>query len=373
MRTIIFLLSSLMLTLFILGCGEEAERENPLDAANERTGGVPPGMIARAGDSQIILSWPNMGFDGVKEYRIYQSYLTADKFQPIASVQSEPLNVKPEYTYTDAGLQNDGENQYFYRLTFVDENGIETPDTEVPESWPENWLENWFSVSAIPSEAPPKPDVEVKADTDLQIRLEWLTYSEIAPADLAGFRVFMGLGAEEGREQNFVLVYEYKIDEEAEGDPVFPTFYVHGNDYANNVINFSEDGITKTFRVVAFDMVDVESEPAEVKATSPNLPPSPPFITGVRWDLGLNSYEVTISWRTNLEPDVRGYVIYALKPDDTSEFKRVVNGRSENDIKISDQYVGFGEPKRYYVTAFDDTPKPDGKRDESEPSQIIGN
>ena len=49
MKTAYFLLLPLVLALFALGCSEDVERENLLDAHNERTGGAPPGMVARAG------------------------------------------------------------------------------------------------------------------------------------------------------------------------------------------------------------------------------------------------------------------------------------------------------------------------------------
>ena len=358
MKAICLLLFSLVLALFIPGCGEDTERENPLDARNERTGGAPPGMSAHAGDTQVILSWPNLGFEGVKEYKIYQSYLTPDQFQFVASVQSEAIDKVPYYTYTDTGLQNDGENRYFYRLSYVDDEGVETPALEDSEIW--------FLVDVIPSEAPPTPNVQVMEDTDLQVRLLWEGYSENAPEDLAGFKVFSGLKAADGQEQNFVPVARIENPD--------VEFYIDGNDYPNNVINFSKDGITKVYKVVAFDTVEVESDPMIVEGTSPNLPPNPPAQAKARWAFGINSYEVAIEWRRNLEPDIKGYIVYALKPYGTREFKKKIEDPNETEAIISDRYVvleGVLLPKDYYVTAFDKTPKPDGKRDESEPSKIL--
>ena len=362
MKAAYLLLFSLILIFFALGCDEDVERENPLDAKNERAGGVPPGMMARAGDSQVILSWPNMGFDGVKEYRLYQAYLTADVFQQIAAVPAAAIDEEPQYTYTDMGLQNDGDNHYFYRLSFVDDDGVETPDPETPQ----NLAENWFVVDVIPSEAPPTPDVQALEDTDLQIRLIWEGYSVDAPADLAGFKIFAGPKAAEGQEQIYNPIAEVH-------DPSLE-FYIHGNDYPNHVINFSEDGIAKVFKVVAFDTVGVESDPVILEGTSPNLPPNPPAQVTARWNFGMNSYEVVIDWRRNLESDLRGYVVYALKPDETREFKKKIDDPNETDATISDRYVvvaGGLLPKQYYVIAFDNTPTSDGKRDESEPSRIM--
>jgi hypothetical protein len=364
----IYLILLLMLIAFAFGC-EKAERENPLDPENERTGGTPPGMKARAGDSQVILSWPNLGFDGIKEYRIYRAYLAPDEFQQIASVQAETAARGAEYTYTDTGLQNDGDNRYFYRLSYVDEGGTETPDPGNPQ----NLLEDWFLVDVIPSQAPPVPDVQVIEDTDLQVRLVWEGYAQNAPDDMGGFRIYSRLKIEDGQEQPFQLAAQID-DPEVE-------FYIDGNDYLNNVINFTKDGITKQYKVVAFDEVGVESDPAIVEGTSPNLPPNPPLQVKGRWAFGINSYEVTIEWRESPEPDMGaseglggGYVVYALLPDGRQEFKKKIDDPNETEVFISDRYVvveGFLMPKQYYVTAFDNTPKPDGKRDESEPSDIL--
>ncbi len=368
MKASYFLLLSLELSLFIPGCAEDTERENPLDARNERTGGAPPGMTAHAGDSQVILSWPNLGFEGVKEFRIYRAspkpdqFETPGQFEFVTSVAAEPIDTVPDYSYTDTGLLNDDQNRYFFRLSYVDDEDVETPDPAGSEILGEDW----FHVDIIPSEAPPTPDVQVMEDTDLQVRLIWEGYSLNAPDDLAGFKVFAGVKVAEGQEQDFTLVARIENPE--------VEFYIDGNDYPRNSINFTRDGITKVYKVVALDAVEVESEPAIVEGTSPNLPPNPPIQVRARWAFGINSYEVAIEWRRNLEPDTKGYIVYALKPDGTREFKKRIEDPNETEATISDRYVvteGVLLPKDYYVTAFDKTPKSDGKRDESEPSQIV--
>jgi len=362
MKAIWFLLLSSILALFVFGCGEEVERENPLDAQNKRTGGVPPGITARAGDSQVVLSWPNLGLDGIKEFRIYRAYLTPE-FQYIASVQAGPIEELREYVYTDTGLQNDDNNIYFYRVSYVDKDGQEIPDPENPQNLPEDW----FFVDIIPSEAPPVPNVQVMEDSDLQVRLIWEGYTENAPEDLAGFKVYSALKAEEGQKQPaFALV--------AQIDDPRVEFYIDGNDYPNNIINFWGDGVTKLYKVIAFDTVGVESDSPVLEGTSPNLPPGPPPQVKGTFFLGINSYEVRIEWRESLEPDVIGYVIYAQLPDGNREFKKRIDDRNETVATISDRYVvvgGITVLKGYYVTAFDNTPRPDGKRDESEPSVLV--
>lgn len=366
-----FLVLISILMLFIFGCGEEADRENPLDSQNVRTAGAPPGLKARAGDSQVTLSWPNLGLEGIAEYRIYRAYPSPDQFQYVGSVQAKPKTEVYGYTYTDTGLENDDDNTYYYRLTYVDSSGREIPDPNVPSSLPEDWPEDWFLLNIIPSEAPPIPNARVVEDIelqgDLQVRLVWQGYLDNAPADLAGFRVYSAPKAEEGQEQlPFTLIYEIP-------DPKVE-FYIHANDYTAGIINFREDGDTKLYKVTAFDEVGVESDAPVLEGTSPNLPPSPPPQAKGRFSLGINSYEVRIEWKRNPEPDLRGYVIYALLPDGTREFKKIIHDLNETVAVISDRYVlleGVPVPKDYYVVAFDSTPREDGKRDESEPSDIV--
>jgi hypothetical protein len=363
MKAVWILLIFSAVILFIFGCDEEAERENPLDAQNIRTGGAPPGITARAGDSQVILSWPNLGLEGAEEYRIYRAYLSTDEFQFVASVPAQTIDEMPEYTYTDTGLQNDGDNVYFYRLSYVDADGIETPNPDNPASL----SEGWYLVNLIPSEAPPEPEVVVIEDTDLQVRLVWEGYADNAPADLSGFRIYSALKAEEGQEQEpFKLIADIE-DTSAE-------FYVDGNEYTENIISFSRDLTTKLYKVVAYDAVNVESDTTILEGTSPNLPPGPPPLVDSEFLLGINTYEVRLTWRRNLEPDVIGYVVYAqVPPEGESEFKKIIEDPNETAALITDRYVvieGLTYLKNYYVTAFDNTPREDGKRDESEPSEI---
>jgi len=226
-------------------------------------------------------------------------------------------------------------------------------------------------LSIISSAAPPTPNAYVVEDIelqgDLQVRLVWPGYLENAPEDLAGFRVYSAPKAEEGKEQQpFTLIFDVP-------DPKVE-FFIHANDYDNEIINFREDGVTKLYKVTAYDAVGVESDAPILEGTSPNLPPNPPPQVAGRFSLGFNSYEVRIEWNRNPEPDLRGYVIYALLPDGTREFKKIIHDINETVAVISDRYVlveGATVAKQYYVTALDSTPRTDGKRDESEPSDIV--
>lgn len=359
----------LFLVTIIYGCAGDVERENPLDAQNKRTGGVPLDVTAKAGDSQVKLSWPNLGFEGVKEFKIYRAYLSPepDNFQYVATVTADNAG---SYTYTDKGLLNDGENVYFYRVSYVDSNGRETPDPKEPK----NLSKDWSLVHLIPSLAPPTPDVKVMEDTDLQVRLLWEGYSKTAPSDLAGFKVYEAPKADKGQEQQ-PLTLVLTID-----DPKVE-FYIDGNDYVNNIISFRKDGVSKLYKVTAYDKAGVESDSPILTGTSPNLPPTPPAQIKGLFSLGLNNYEVRLDWRRNLEPDAIGYKIYALLPDGSREFKGWKTDPNDTVIIITDNYVaveGALVTKSYYVTAYDNTKKPDPNNpgqelnDESAPSQIVG-
>ncbi|HGE70238.1 TPA: hypothetical protein ENX78_05340 [Candidatus Poribacteria bacterium] len=346
--------------LLIYACSEDVERENPLDVLNQRTGGVMPWVTAKAGDSQITLSWDNMGFKGIKEYRIYRAHLLPENFELIATVPASDID---KYTYTDKGLLNDGENVYYYRVSYVDSEGIETPD---PKS-PKNLASDWSVVHLIPSLAPPPPDVQVVMDTDLMVRLVWEGYSRIAPPDLAGFKVYIAPKAEKGQEQEPLKLVAVIDDPKVE-------FYNDGNDYARNIINFRKDGVSKLYKVVAYDKAGVESESPILVGTSPNLPPNPPSNFKGSFNLGLNNYQVRLEWTRSPEPDVIGYKVYALLPDGTREFKGWKNEPNDTVIIITDRYVivnGEATVKQYYVTAFDNTVKQDGTNDESAPSAIV--
>ncbi len=361
MKAACFSLICLALTLFIVGCEEDTERQNPLDVQNEATAGVPPGLTARAGDSEVVLSWPNLGIEGVREYRIYRAHLTPapGQFQYIASIEAKPRSEASEYIYTDTGLQNDGDNVYFYRLTYVDENGGETPDP----SNPQNLSSDWYLVDLIPSVAPPAPTVQVIEDTDLQVRLVWEGYSDIAPDDLVGFRIYCALKSEAGQEQENLACVAEIYDPELE-------FYIDGNDYTTGIVNFREDNVTKLYKVVAFDKYGVESDSPILEGTSPNLPPGQPRDINIEYEsaleLGWDWIQVTVTWEPCTEPDVAGYVLYEVMSDGQWEFKKMVKGRDETELVVTDRLddLFFG-PFGYQLVAFDNTPQEDGNRDES--------
>jgi hypothetical protein len=366
MKVINILLILFIFSSLIYGCSDEVERENPLDAQNVRTGGITPGITAKAGDSQVELTWSNSGFSGVKEYKIYRSHLSPEKFELIATVS---INETGKYTYTDKGLLNDGDNIYYYRVSYVDSAGLETPDPNKPK----NLAVDWSTIHLIPSLAPPPPDVKVVEDTDLMVRLVWQGYLLTAPKDIAGFKVYIAPKAEKGQQQEPLKLVATIDDPKVE-------FYSDGNDYTRNIIGFTKDGISKLYKVVAYDKAGVESESPILIGTSPNLPPNPPINLIGTFNLGLNNYDVRLDWTRSPEPDLVGYKVYALLPDGTKEFKKWKTEPNDTTITITDRYVlvdGAETVKQYFVTAYDNTKKPndiigeDDINDESAPSALV--
>ena len=113
-----------------------------------------------------------------------------------------------------------------------------------------------------------------------------------------------------------------------------------------------------------------------IQATSPNLPPSPPQNVQIRFGLRNARYDAYISWSKNREPDVAGYLIYATKEAGGDLIlKRDLVPRRRTDAKdtsvtlTGEEFILDGQdlaPRRYFITAFDDTPQRNGTRDESE-------
>ena len=103
----------------------------------------------------------------------------------------------------------------------------------------------------------------------------------------------------------------------------------------------------------------------------PNLPPAPPKdvrVTYIRRSLANFKYDAIISWIPNTEPDLAGYQLYT-RDAAGNLIARPSPGKKDRtwtivgeDPNLVGQNLSF---KTYYITAFDNTPGPDGQRDES--------
>ncbi len=338
------------------GCTNNDDFANPLDPENLRTAGSPVGLSASAGDAQVKVSWQNLGFEGIAKYRIYRQFPgdSSSTFERVGEVDA------PGTEFIDKGLKNDQFDEvngiplaYVYRISYVDTNDVETPDPNAPPSENAAPQRIWPTARATPSVPPPVPQVTLGEPSDLTVKLFWQDYQP--PDDFKVFRVFAAIPDVSGRPLQFKLLAERTLKE--------PFFFD---------LNFDRDGITKVYRVIAVDQFGAEGI-AELRGTAPDLPPAPPKNVRALYQarsLFNNKYDVTLSWSPNKELDLDGYQIYSTKQGGGDPIPRNTVDRKKNSVTISgEDPILEGEDlvlRQYFITAFDNTPKPDGSRDESQ-------
>ena len=362
----------LSLALLWGGCTNERDFVNPYDPENLRTAGSPPGVELAAGDAQVTVSWQNFGFEGIVKYRIYRRF-TGDPdaaFELVGEVNA------PTTEFIDEGLTNDAfdfdlgrQLYYVYQISYVDKNGVETPDPDDLPNENEAPLRIWPTAHVTPSVPPPVPTVRIGDQVeDLTVKLFWQDYQ--FPEDFETFRVLAAKTSSNGNLPRFKLLIEITFNELTDSQRFGsdPMFYFD--------TSFDQDGVTKVYRVVAADRFGVEAE-TRINATSPQLPPArPKNVRAVSIPrFGVPRIDVRISWSPNTERDLAGYQIYAttrvggqlVEGDDL-----VLRGRAtpkDKSVTYAGEPLLLGDqqlvPRRYFITAFDNTPKPDGSLDES--------
>ncbi len=355
---------------FSAGCTGNEDFANPLDPQNLRTAGSPVGLELLPGDEQVTVSWADNDHTGIIGYRIYRRF-TGDvdsTFEFVGEVFGENGD-RPATEFIDTqNLKNDQFNdvsgerhRYIYRISYIDANGIEIPDPNAPPTDSEDPRRMWQTASATPSIAPPVPNVIVGDDLDdLTVKLFWQDYQ--APDDFDQFRVIVSQQGLSGEFLPFRLRAELPKEQ--------PYFFDK---------EFSRDNAVKIYRVAAVDRFGVEGVTV-IQVESPNLPPSPPQNVRASYGLRRSRYDIRIAWSKNKEPDVAGYLIYATKEtggnlvvgQDLIHRRRV----AAKDTSVTFTGEGFlldGQsqvPRRYFITAFDDTPQENGNRDESEMVEV---
>ena len=352
--SVLYLPLFLIITLFV-ACTNSEDFANPLDSDNLRTAGAPPGLELFPGDSQIKVTWTNTGQEGIKAYKVYRRS-TSNSEEPFVLIGTVDA---PASEFLDTqNIENDRRDSnalplfYEYRISYIDINGVETPDPVNPPSNTEEPFRLWQTDSASPSVQPPTPVVTIGDPTDLSVGLFWENYE--FPQDFAIFRVYVARDKDDGKKLVFLNVAEIERDK---------FYYID--------INFREDGVTKVYRVAAVDEFGVEGI-TTISATSPNLPPSPPRNFQARYyrrSIANVKYDVILTWEPNQEGDLAGYQIYTKDNEDNLLPRRIMRPKDRTvtiageDPLVVNQELFF---KTYFITAFDDTPGTDGKRDESE-------
>ena len=338
-----------------VACTNSEDFANPLDADNLRTAGAPEGFTLYPGDRQIRVAWTDTGREGIQTYKIYRrSIANSDEpFELVGTVDA------PASEFLDTqNIENDRKDSlgrvlaYEYRISYIDINGVETPDPKNPPSSTQEPLRVWQTAIATPSIPPALPVVTLGEPTDLTVKLFWENYEY--PQDFSLFRVYIARDEGTGRQLAFRQAAEIKRDQHYYFD-----------------LNFRKDGETRVYRVAAVDEFGVEAI-TSISATSPHLPPAPPknvraFYTP-RSFFNLK-YDAIISWDANTERDLAGYQIYT-KDAEGNLLPRQSAGPRDTDLTIpgEDPLIIDETPiyKSYFITAFDNTPGLDGKRDESE-------
>ncbi len=349
---------SFLLLFTVIGfqaCTNSEDFANPLDPENLRTAGAPDGLTLYAGDKQVRVTWNDTGQEGIKTYRIYRRSVggTDTPFEFVGSVDA-PAN---EFIDTQ-NLENDRRDAsgriltYEYRITYVDVNGIETPDPANPPVEGEAPFRTWKTAFATPSIPPPVPTVTLGDPTDLTIKLFWDGYE--LPHDFSVFRVYAAPDPGDDKPLRFKLIAEPKRDQ----------LYYFDTD-------FETDGIRKVYRIAGVDEFGAEAF-TTITAAVPNLPPAPPKNVRVIYrprSLANLKYDAIISWTPNTERDLAGYQLYT-RDAAGNLLTRPSPGKRDRTWTITGEdpiLVGQSlEFKRYYITAFDNTAGPDGRRDESE-------
>jgi len=93
-----------------------------------------------------------------------------------------------------------------------------------------------------------------------------------------------------------------------------------------------KDGTTYQYRIVAINVVDVESPPSQIVSATTKGRPSP--VTGFS-AVSDQPRRIPLTWNAVVEPEVKGYIIYRSEKE-TGPFKEIETIEDKNTIKYTD-------------------------------------
>ena len=350
----VYLLQFLVIFCLIIsvGCGSSDDLANPFDPDNPRTAGSPSGLKLTPGDRQVLVEWNQLDYQGVSKYRIYRQF-TGDiqpKFTQVGEVSGKDNQYVDQNGILNDQLDTTGEpHLYIYRVSYVDVEGVETPNPKEFQTDDTKTIPLWPSQATTPSTPPPKPKLLIDKSRNLIITLIWKDYP--VPGDFKEFRIF---STTPGGSKFDQVGRPYTLES--------PFFF---SDPA-----FNEDGESKQYRLVAYDKFGVPSI-TEVEASVGHIPPQMPLNLLSQYRSKINGkYDVALRWEANVEKDLKGYQIYSTKQDEkpVSQGGELAPRRFlsagqtfvllENEGWLLNKKMQL-IPKLYYVAAVDKTPRPD--------------
>ncbi len=282
---------------------------------------IPPARISNVRttrvDDAIQIQWPMSTELDVDGYNIYRSFQADENF--------EKLNLElisfTDPIYMDNTIEPG--NQYFYRVTAVDENGNESEKSVVVNR-------------QVADFRPPSAPTELNAsyvDEEGRIDLSW--QSDPLPEDFRTFILLRREHSDQTTDRSWARVNRENIRE--------TTYTDHGTGGAGFI-----EGLTIQDGEIAEDTTSNNRDTSFVVVQIPNLtPPEPPRMVTAQNREGVR---VNVTWGASISTDVTSYQLYKRTKDQEFELFREMQSR---DRFFRDEEIEIGQEYIYAVSAVD--------------------
>ncbi len=244
------------------GSRNESARSTPLQPHLAAL--TPTGLVATAGNREVELDWNAVDDPDVAGYQVERLSADAGTWTRIATA---PLS---DSAWTDTDVLND--TSYTYRVIAVTNTGRESGPSDTVDATPTD------------TTAPSAPTGLAATAGDAEVELTW---NAVTDSDLAGYHV------------------ERTVTADTPDWTRLTTDLVSGTSWTDSS---AVNDTSYSYRVVAVDNADNESDPSSTDNATPadTTPPSVPTgLTATAWDSSIN-----ISWDEVNEPDLAGYHVW---------------------------------------------------------------